>query len=268
MTSNTFEFSKEDYEKIILKESLFENGTTTLNMTQEDSKKVLKNLYSCETRTFLHAVTLSDYLRQKKIPRGLRIQKSPTIGLNNPAFCEKWCEITNKCSFDLMALLIQELSEQLTQARNQIKEVQDKVNNEILDKEKLKELFAECEQFKEKLEADITSIKKKKFERDAEDYRKGSVYSWRNRQHHRENYGRTNTAPPRLESRFMDTDSETNFSTGSSASSSFLDHGHNRRGQKAGQPKQRDQRSAGGGSARAQGGMRRYPDRHRRRPKY
>lgn len=37
--------------------------------------------------------TLSEYLRSKLIPRGLRIQKAPTLGYRDQAFCTKCCEI-------------------------------------------------------------------------------------------------------------------------------------------------------------------------------
>lgn len=81
-------------------------------------------------------VTLSDY----SSPELFR----PTIGLNNSTFCDKWCEITNKCSFDLMILVIQELSDQLTLVGNQIQETRDKVNTDFLNKDKHKELCTEC----------------------------------------------------------------------------------------------------------------------------
>lgn len=79
-----------------------------------------------------------------------------------------------------MVLVIQELPDQLTLVCNQIQETQVQINEEFLNKDKLKELFTECDQFKEKLESEKKSSKRKKFERDAEDYQKGWVYFWGN----------------------------------------------------------------------------------------
>lgn len=43
----------------------------------------------------LHSSTLSQYWRNKRIPKGLRINKA--LSSNNPAFCKKWCEVLNMC---------------------------------------------------------------------------------------------------------------------------------------------------------------------------
>uniref|UniRef100_A0A8C5LW19 Cathepsin O n=1 Tax=Leptobrachium leishanense TaxID=445787 RepID=A0A8C5LW19_9ANUR len=50
-----------------------------------------------------------DYYRMKKIPRGFRIRNTPTIGRNNPEMCRKWIAILNKCSLDLILLVIDEV---------------------------------------------------------------------------------------------------------------------------------------------------------------
>ncbi len=55
--------------------------------------------------------------------------------------------------------MIQDLSDQLPVARNEIQETRDNVNKDLLNKDRLKELFTECDQFKEKLESKIKSIK-------------------------------------------------------------------------------------------------------------
>lgn len=83
---------------------------------------------------FIHLVSLSDDLRHKRIPQEFRIQKAPTFGLDNPKFCEKWCEITNKCSFDLMVLIIQERTDQLTAVHSQIQETREKLSKDYTNK--------------------------------------------------------------------------------------------------------------------------------------
>lgn len=98
-SSATFESSHEDHNRIPLKKkSLFGN---LVSPTSISSKALDKRM---EKEVFLHAVTLTDYLRVKRIPRCLRINKDHSIGKNNDTFCDCWSEILNKCSFDLTAL--------------------------------------------------------------------------------------------------------------------------------------------------------------------
>ena len=63
------------------------------------------------------------------IPQGLHIQKAPTLGKDDEQFMKRWGEILNKCSFDLMLLIIEqctadtprlktEIEEQLTELRS------------------------------------------------------------------------------------------------------------------------------------------------------
>lgn len=128
----------------------------------------------------------------------------------------------NKCSFDLMVLIIQEMTEQLTDVRGKIKETREKVEKDFLDKDALKELFSECERYKDKLENELKEQKRKKFKRDADDYEKSKVYTWtfdqtkrggmRRGPHHQHERGFSTAA---------ESDSDTCNSTAST--SSFLD---------------------------------------------
>ncbi|KAM4749428.1 alpha-2,8-sialyltransferase 8E-like [Rhinophrynus dorsalis] len=63
----------------------------------------------------LHGVTLSEYYREKKIPRGFRIKNVPTIGRTNANFCKKWIGVLNQCSLDLMILVVEEINKELSQ---------------------------------------------------------------------------------------------------------------------------------------------------------
>ncbi len=72
----TMEFTEDDYEHIIVRDTLFNNGTET----SDDLQKKRQHLYNREVRINLHAITLSEYLHKKQIPRGLRIGKLlPTL---------------------------------------------------------------------------------------------------------------------------------------------------------------------------------------------
>ncbi|CAB1333628.1 unnamed protein product, partial [Coregonus sp. 'balchen'] len=98
-------------------------------------------------RDFLQATKIKNYQRDTEdyqlhqvyawegprtgAPRGrrLRIQKEPTIGRNDKAFVQKWGEILNKCSIDLMILFIEHVSKK-------VKEVEVKISeHEVIMKE-------------------------------------------------------------------------------------------------------------------------------------
>ena len=177
-TMATFEFTKEDYARIILTDSLFNDSNT--DPTGGVSTATLKKLQEKETRLFLHAVTLSDYLRVNKIPMGLRIiNKIPMWGRESDTFCDRWCEVLNKCSYDLMALTIQEVSSQLATVREEIVTQKKALSDSINNKDRLDQIMEECDNRKRQLEAEIIAYKRKKFERDSADYQSGAVYGWR-----------------------------------------------------------------------------------------
>ena len=181
--ASTFEFSEEDYTRIMLEESLFGSQASSSHMADaETTKRLIAKLQAREVRLHLHAVSLSDYLRQRRIPRGLRLQKEPMIGKDNDSFCTKWCDIMNKCSFDLMALSIQELSEQLKNTRAEIERIKKDSVTETFTQDRLDTVLAECEQQKRDFEKEIKSMKVKKFERDANDYANNRVYPWRSKE--------------------------------------------------------------------------------------
>lgn len=57
-----------------------------------------------------------------------------------------WSEILNKCTFDLMALTIQEVSTNLALVSEEISQVKQTLSNELTDPTQLKQLFGQGEQ--------------------------------------------------------------------------------------------------------------------------
>lgn len=64
--------------------------------------------------------TLSNYWREKIISRGLRIRKFPSFGADDSEFKDKWEAILNKCSLDLMLLLIEGAKKQKSHTQNEM----------------------------------------------------------------------------------------------------------------------------------------------------
>nr|XP_055049507.1 uncharacterized protein LOC129434999 [Misgurnus anguillicaudatus] len=193
--AETFAYSTLDAERILFPTA---SPTGTLSLSVEDMKMKLIYFKKKEIRMKLHGSTLSEYWRSKRIPQGLRIQKAPTIGKDNEDFNKKWCEILNKCSMDLMLLIIEEVTRQKEDIEKDI------VKQETLMKEKLDVDFTHiCDSIKHTLkefEDNLLTIKLKKYRRDAHDYQTGKVYKWlaeeetprdSARGHHRQQFGFT-----------------------------------------------------------------------------
>lgn len=176
--SKTFEFSEADYSEILLKDSIFDENDTPCTTDAETLMDKLQHNLQREIKQYYHAVTLSDYLRQKIIPRGLRLQKSPAFGLQNSDFCTRWCEILNKCSFDLMALVITETTKQLESTKLETKKMEIQLG-EMVTKSKLTEFKKDLERQRAEISKEIRAIKRTKFARDNADYQQGKIYFWK-----------------------------------------------------------------------------------------
>lgn len=167
----TFEFSSEDAQRILFPTVQLEGVESS-----EDLKIRLERLYLKEARLTMHGSTLSEYWRNKKIPRGLRIQKAPTIGKHDENFIKRLGEILNKCSLDLMLLIINQVSTEASTVKAEIEKKEEDL------REKVGTNFSSIEssikttvcQYKEKL----LSIKLKKYKRDTEDYQRNEIYNW------------------------------------------------------------------------------------------
>lgn len=179
MRAETFAFSTADAERILFPAT---NQQDAYPLSTEEMKMKLMHLKKKEIRMKLHGSTLSEYWRNKRIPQGLRIQKPPTIGKENEDFNKRWCEILNKCSMDLILLIIEEVSKQKKDIEKQIE------NQEINMKEKLGENFTQiCDTTKQTLkefEEYLMTTKLRKYRRDAYDYEHGDVYKWMNGNEH------------------------------------------------------------------------------------
>ena len=137
----------------------------------------LKKLTEKETKVDAHCIYLSDYWRKSMIPRGLRMDKFPSFESENPTFKTQWEAILNKCSLDLMLLLIQEGKTQKTSIQNEIQELKQKIAEkhdptQTALEQKLRDDI-------DKLSQTLKLEKLEKYRRDLEDYQGGIVYTWK-----------------------------------------------------------------------------------------
>lgn len=170
-------FTEEEIEAILFP------STNSLTMAEDpdvDLGKSLKSLHQRRTRYQLHGSTLSEYVRSKRIPRGLRIQKMPTIGRGDEEFCRKWCEILNKASLDLTVLVIEFTQKELTKVNEEIESVEEKLKTKTSEADFTK-IKDDLNTMTEKYQQELQKMKIGKFKRDTLDYKEGRVYPWLSR---------------------------------------------------------------------------------------
>ncbi|XP_078507126.1 uncharacterized protein LOC144767590 [Lissotriton helveticus] len=146
--------------------------------TQENVQK-LETLKKREKLFLWHAFFLSEYYKTKTIPRGFRVLQSGVEHLQSrPEINKQLCEVTNKCSFELMLLTLKQAVREVEKLEALIA-----ILEEALEKLVPPDL---CIQIKGEIEAkagtfedSLTEALKKKYQRDLGDYLANSVYSWK-----------------------------------------------------------------------------------------
>lgn len=211
--ARTLSYTDADIESI-----LFPDAGPSLDMdpTTDDLTRKLKHLASKEVRLQLHGITLSEYVRAKRIPRGLRIQKAPTLGRNDDDFCTKWCEIMNKASLDLMVLIIDYTQKELSKVETEMTEIRTQVQKSVESPNTFKELEEDLKNTMAKYKEETQKRKLSKLRRDTMDYRDNKVYPWRLQM-------ATPPTRPRKQVRFRNTPSYTSASSSEYLSDSDQD---------------------------------------------
>ncbi|OCT78628.1 hypothetical protein XELAEV_18029716mg [Xenopus laevis] len=179
--ASTFSYSEAEVRQILAGITL-DNETDLMVTSNQDGKRILLNLQKKELNSSTHITSLARYLRAKKIPRGLRVELKPNLCDDDPILQQRWEEICNKCSVDLMALTIERLKVKVQPVRAEIEKM--KVELKMAETEEVaRGIFSEHAEVLDRLHKAITERKSAKFERDTEDYLHNRVYTWREEQH-------------------------------------------------------------------------------------
>lgn len=173
-------FSLDDLEaqNIISQRSLFENcqnDNPTVSLTEEKSK--MTYLEKKEIRLKWHGIALSEYWRNKQIPRGLRMNKKPTMGNQDPEFRKKWDQILNKCWLDLTLLIIEQTKLETQKVNADLQELKTTLKSNM-SKADYTKMETDLKDELTKFEDELKAYKIKKYQRDAEDYKRGTIYNW------------------------------------------------------------------------------------------
>ncbi|XP_056407685.1 uncharacterized protein LOC130302423 [Hyla sarda] len=169
-------FSEDDSERILA------DVGTSADFLQIPASEVKKRKLEREVRRLtsydLHSVTLAEYYRTKKIPRGLRVSLRPTLFSDIPSYCDKFEQILNKCSMDIILLTIEQLQETTATIKSEISTIEQQLKDTLKTEDfaNLKEsLTTQIDTYRKELE----QRKRKKYLRDTEDYLQNKVYRWR-----------------------------------------------------------------------------------------
>lgn len=183
MTTSTHFFTEEQGKNIIVQETLFqEENEDSPPSDLNDFYKQLRRSLEKDKKLELHSISLSDYWRKGMIPRGLRIKKFPSFVVENQDFKNSWEAILNKCSLDLILLLITEAKKQREETQLEINSIKAKI--EPLRSQNEHTIEGLEQKLKEDIETLTETIKKTKltkFKRDTTDYQEDRVYSWTKR---------------------------------------------------------------------------------------
>lgn len=143
-----------------------------------ESVQSLEKLKISELKVWWDFNTLKSYLERDMIPRGLRIKKYPTTTYSDE-FKKAWNSILSRCSLDLIKLIVKHEEQKLTEVRASIIEVEKTANEKFSTQPDFTDLISKMNDNISKLEEIITNIKKKKYQRDLQDYTEDKVYIWR-----------------------------------------------------------------------------------------
>lgn len=223
MPLDTFVFSKEEGQNIIVADTFLPvTSSAPPNDNVHHTFFELKKLKEKDLKLHMHIVSLSDYWREGIIPRGLRINKFPSFSTSDNDFKSKWEAILNKCSQDLILLLIQQAKaekvkngELITAFEASLQQTDTNISTPFIQR-----ISAGLKQ----LEEQIKTIKIRKMRRDQTDYMQQCVYQW-----HRYPGGTQRHSRPRPEASSSSdmepstSQQDTLSSTSTQSTSSFLE---------------------------------------------
>ncbi|CAJ0925968.1 unnamed protein product [Ranitomeya imitator] len=171
MSSETFSFNATEAAEILSKRFSTNSYQRTQNRDLERESRRAVNLE-------LHIITIAEYLRVQRIPRGLRVPLQPTFFREDKDYCTKFEHILNKCSADLMTLTLSYLQKNLDTVNAQISAIENQLTS-TMPQEKFQELNTKNQEMLRLHRSELEKKKRSKFLRDTEDYLQNRVYQWR-----------------------------------------------------------------------------------------
>lgn len=127
-------------------------------------------------RYTLHVSSLNDYIKSNMFPQRLCIQKGPAMFRDNDAFNAKWKAVLNKCSVDLMLLIMEQSMIIISSNDKKLYDLKLKLQSEV-DVDTFPNKLRKIKKV-DALEKNMKEFKIRKFCRDTRDYNTNNVYNF------------------------------------------------------------------------------------------
>lgn len=175
--ADTYGFSESERDLILSQTETLSYKVAFKQGQKDDLFAKLENLRRREVTLSLHSSTLAEYVKCKRIPRGLRSNLAPNLLNEDQEFMQKWYGISNQYSFDLMLLTIQHIQNSISTVKTEITQVESQLR-ENYPQAQVESTLQSINESIFKLKDAILKVKLKKFERDTKDFENNRVYSW------------------------------------------------------------------------------------------
>ncbi|CAJ0963374.1 unnamed protein product [Ranitomeya imitator] len=140
-----------------------------------DLERETRHLVSLE----LHSITIAEYIKTQRIPRGLRVSLRPTLFQDNSDFCSRFEQILNQCSVDLMTLTLDQLNKEIKNSQDKVSSIETQLKDS-LSKEEFDSVKTRTKENVDNFRKETEKRKRQKFIRDTQDYLQKRVYRWQN----------------------------------------------------------------------------------------
>ncbi|CAJ0940523.1 unnamed protein product [Ranitomeya imitator] len=140
-----------------------------------DLERETRHLVSLE----LHSITIAEYIKTQRIPRGLRVSLRPTLFQDNSDFCSRFEQILNKCSVDLMTLTLDQLNKEIKNSQDKVSSIETQLKDS-LSKDEFDLVKTRTKENVDNFRKETEKRKRQKFIRDTQDYLHKRVYRWQN----------------------------------------------------------------------------------------
>ncbi|KAJ1185125.1 hypothetical protein NDU88_001920 [Pleurodeles waltl] len=139
--------------------------------------KELEKVCISELKKWWEMTSLTKYIENGRVPRGLHILILPTLGDMDSDLLEKWITYTADCSLKLMGTLITQSKRRMDEHTKAI-EALTKVLELTLNQHEVQLLLEKMEERINKKEDEIKMRRIQKFNRDQFDYEHGRIYTF------------------------------------------------------------------------------------------
>lgn len=145
----------------------------------------LTKLYKTHTSTWWEIQSLTTYIAENIVPRGLRITLTPANKHRSPEFMLKWEKEATAASIKLMQLLLEEEKSSFSLLESQLKE-QIEICKKFEDESEFANKEKQLQNTLEKHQFHLKDRKHKQYVRDSTDFKEQRAYSFVNNQAQRE----------------------------------------------------------------------------------